>query len=150
MTDEVNVKASAKNSNTKADEINEVNELDVPRTKVDIHEDHGYDYAPATTEETKRCKCCGRVLNVLAFRKSSKNPNKREDICMECVRRKQEESRVRRKQQQAANEAAIAIEEGRKTNPELANFTARDLILELRARGYKGKLTYVVVKEVAI
>ena len=73
--------------------------------------------------ETKKCSVCGEVLPVDMF---AKRGTGREKICITCKCR-----------QSGKSEA-------------LAKFTPRELIDELKARGYKGKLTYTIVKTLNI
>ena len=74
-------------------------------------------------KETKVCARCGKTLPVSEFRKYAAGYRK---ICIHCER---DESGVSEK---------------------FKDFSARELIEELRNRGYKGKLTYVKVEEVII
>lgn len=69
--------------------------------------------------ETRKCSVCGEVLPLDMFTKHGKG---RKKVCITCSRK-----------QSGKSEA-------------LAQFTPRELIDELKARGYKGKLTYTVVK----
>lgn len=73
--------------------------------------------------ETKKCAICGEVLPLDMFLKRDAG---RENVCISCKRK-----------QNGKSEA-------------LAQFTPRELIEELKARGYKGKLTYTIVKTLNI
>lgn len=73
--------------------------------------------------ETKKCSVCGEVLPLDMFLKRGAG---RENVCISCKRK-----------QNGKSEA-------------LAQFTPRELIEELKARGYKGKLTYTIVKTLNI
>lgn len=76
-----------------------------------------------TTTEKKRCKCCGRELPLSNFKAYAKGHR---SVCMECQRK---ESGVSYKFQE---------------------FTSRELIEELRSRGYTGTLKYVKIEEVKL
>lgn len=71
----------------------------------------------------KKCSVCGEVLPIDMFTRHGRG---RENICITCKRK-----------QSGKSEA-------------LAQFTPRELIEELKARGYKGKLTYTIVKTLNI
>lgn len=68
---------------------------------------------------TKVCACCGNELPITAFNKHGKSKDGYESICKACK----------------------AKTKG--SNPELLKFTPRELIDELRARGYRGTLEFV-------
>ena len=71
----------------------------------------------------KICSCCGKKLPITEFKKYAAGYRK---ICISCERK----------------EAGIS--------EKFKDFTSRELIEELRNRGYKGKLTYVKIEEVVI
>ena len=73
-----------------------------------------------TTNNKKKCKCCGKELPISYFNK--RGPGYR-NICMSCERDKTGVS------------------------DKFKDFTSRELIEELRSRGYKGTLKYVKVEE---
>lgn len=73
--------------------------------------------------ETKKCSACGEILPVDMFTRHDRG---RENICITCERKQSGQSEA------------------------LAKFTPRELIEELKARGYKGKLTYTIVKTLNI
>lgn len=68
---------------------------------------------------TKVCTCCGNELHVTAFNKHGRSKTVMKPF-VELVKQK--------------------VGEG---NPELSKFTPRELLDELRARGYHGTLEYV-------
>ena len=76
--------------------------------------------------ETKVCKVCGKELPLSEFRRSPFAPNGIA-TCKKCVNEKTERTKLLKK---TANS----------TNSELVKFTPRELIEELKSRGYKGKL----------
>ena len=75
-------------------------------------------------EETRKCRICGKVLPISKFDRFGKRGY--HTTCKAC--------------------------EGKEygTDERSKDITSRDLILELRARGYKGKLQKVTVDEVVI
>lgn len=78
---------------------------------------------PEYTGETKKCECCGRELPISHFKKYASGYRK---ICNECLRR----------------------ESG--ATDKFKDFTARELIEELKARGYEGTLTKKIVETVKL
>lgn len=83
--------------------------------------------------ETKICRVCGAEKEVTEFRKLSAHiggGKRYAGICKDCERKK----RKPRKISEFAPIKGIG-------NPELAKFTPRELIEELKSRGYKGTLT---------
>lgn len=76
----------------------------------------------------KRCSKCGKELPDSDFYKSSKASDGLQSYCKECANQI-----VRKKTTKSVAGGG---------NPDLVNFTPRQLIDELRARGYKGKLIY--------
>lgn len=80
--------------------------------------------------QTKECKCCHRTLPITEFYKKSGTPDGLQYYCKEC-QNKFNKSRARRKKLLGGG------------NPDLARFTPRQLMEELRMRGYTGELKYV-------
>ena len=76
--------------------------------------------------ETKVCKVCGKELPLSEFRKSPFAINGIA-TCKKCVNEKIKKTKLFK-------------ETTGSTNSELAKFTPRELIEELKSRGYKGKL----------
>lgn len=76
-----------------------------------------------TTTEKRKCECCGKELPLSLFRTYSRGYR---NVCMACER----------------NENGIS--------EKFKNFTSRELIEELRSRGYKGTLKFVKVEEVKL
>lgn len=77
-----------------------------------------------TATPLRICKCCGKELPITEFNHYTKTS--RRWICKQC---------------QESN------------NPKDDRFngiTSRELILELRARGYRGKLTKTITKDIVI
>lgn len=77
--------------------------------------------------ETKVCKVCGKELPLSEFKVTALSPNG-VNTCNKCCVEKARLSRGK-KQKGEGNSA-------------LSNFSPRELIEELRVRGYKGKLYY--------
>ena len=75
-------------------------------------------------EETRKCAKCGRILPISKFERFGKHGYHR--CCKSC--------------------------EGKEysTDERFKDITSRELILELRARGYKGKLQKVTIEDVVI
>ena len=100
--------------------------------------------------ETKKCSKCGRELPIENFNKNKKNPDGYQYHCKECAGEYARISYERRKARKKENER-VEFEKKHKiyTNIELAKFSPRDLMLELKARGYEGELLYIerIVKE---
>lgn len=76
--------------------------------------------------ETKVCKVCGQELPLSEFRKSPFATNGIA-TCNKCVRDKIKKTKLFNRTRS-------------NSNSELAKFTPRELIGELKSRGYKGKL----------
>ena len=74
--------------------------------------------------ETKKCPRCGRELPVTEFGKNKRAKDGLQNVCKECSR------------QYARNKRAGAPKQVY-TNPQLANFTHRQLMEELKARGFR-------------
>ena len=78
-------------------------------------------------EKTKKCLGCGRTLPLTEFSRHWRSKDGYMEECKECRRRR--------------TSAATS------SNP-LEKFTARQLMLELKTRGYKGTLEYVEVHHI--
>jgi hypothetical protein len=104
--------------------------------------------------ETKVCKHCGRELPLENFYVNKSLKGGYDNTCKECkntyAKEWQKKNREKKKLQAKENER-IEFEKKYKiyTNRELAKFTPRELMLELKARGYEGELVYIehIVKE---
>ena len=68
---------------------------------------------------TKRCKSCGQLLPIIAFKTDPRSKDGYCHICNACKAK------------------------GKEGNPKLAEFTPRELMEELRARGYHSTLEYI-------
>ena len=81
----------------------------------------------------KECTKCHRTLPESDFYKKSGTPDGLQYVCKECQSAYFKERT--KKNQGGANRVF--------SNPDLARFTPRQLMEELRARGYTGELKYV-------
>lgn len=77
----------------------------------------------------KQCDTCGRTLTLDNFRVVHLAKDGHASTCKECAHQK----KINKKEHKIIKGGG---------NPNLANFTPRELIEELRARGYKGTLEY--------
>lgn len=91
--------------------------------------------------ETKVCKRCGRELPVEKFKMSAYG--KRVDVCTECSTAKLRENKLLKKEMK---DNAQAVVEARTLR--LKDFEPRELMEELRRRGYTGELQYVQVHRI--
>lgn len=87
--------------------------------------------------ETKVCKCCGRELPVSSFKKGRWGVV---SVCLDCDKQHRTENK-----QSRINKAKQKIEDVRAENRQLclSDFSPRELMAELKRRGYEGKITYV-------
>lgn len=97
--------------------------------------------------ETKICKKCGRELPLENFSKNAKMKDGLQNHCRACASEYSRNIWKRKKAQKKENER-IEFEKKYKvyTNRDLAMFTPRELMLELKARGYEGELLFREVK----
>ena len=86
-------------------------------------------------EGTKKCKACGRVLPVSEFAKHWKSKDGYRAVCKSCdgVHEKRIACIVSGATVKRTIEGGVSA---------LKGINAKDLIEELRYRGYKGKLVY--------
>lgn len=82
--------------------------------------------------ETKLCVKCGRTLPVSDFDSHTSNKDGLQSYCKECVRE------YNRERYRSSKSKLIKVY----SNAELAKFTPRQLIDELKARGYTGELKF--------
>ena len=102
------------------------------------------------TIKTKVCKCCGEELPVTSFYEKKTSADGYQTYCKSCQSKKMTEYARNRKAKEKARkveEERVEFEKKYKiyTNKDLAKFTPREPILELKARGYVGELLYVEV-----
>ena len=100
--------------------------------------------------ETKICNKCGRELPIDSFSKNARTADGLQRHCKECASAYSKSSYVKRQAKKKENER-IEFEKKFKvyTHKDLAVFTPRELMLELKARGYEGELIFIerIVKE---
>lgn len=97
--------------------------------------------------ETKVCKKCGRELTIDNFARNKATTDGLQHECKECKSAYMKEYFKRKKEKKVENER-IEFEKKYKiyTNKDLAKFQPRELMLELKARGYEGELVFREVK----
>lgn len=102
-----------------------------------------------TMEEikTKVCRKCGQELPISEFTRKATAKDGLQCYCKKCnskVTTEYARKRRERKKAEAKENERIEFEKKYKiyTDKELAKFTPRQLILELKARGYIGTLLY--------
>ena len=83
----------------------------------------------STPPTHKTCKCCGKILPLEKFMKYGKGYK---HTCLDCIRAKHRNSNNDRR------------------SDKFKDFTSRELIAELRLRGYKGTITYTEIKEIVL
>jgi hypothetical protein len=91
--------------------------------------------------ETKECKVCHTIKPINEFHKHPQYADGHDSTCSAC----RNEQRKKRRQNQK-NERPVNLHPKIHpvySNPELAKFTPRQLIEELKSRGYSGELLYV-------
>lgn len=98
--------------------------------------------------ETKICVCCGKVLPIENFGRNRQSSDGRMVTCKECTNKRYRENYRKRKSivtpSVSSSTAATKPKlDDNGLNPELSKFHARELIAELKARGYKGEIFYV-------
>lgn len=90
--------------------------------------------------ETKVCKCCGRELTTDKFVRNGWGIT---DVCIDCANEKRKENREKKK---ALKQQAVDAVNARALR--LHDFLPRELMEELKRRGYEGKLRFVQVHEI--
>lgn len=93
-------------------------------------------------EETKVCTKCGRELPRDMFHAKSNSKDGLQAYCKECTREASLQSYEKRKTLLKFKREEVVRDEGRDliqvySNPELAKFTPRELMVELKARGFR-------------
>ncbi len=80
-------------------------------------------------QETKKCSKCGRELPLDEFTKNALSKDGMRKRCKQCEN----------EERKAVNQKKSKVY----TNPELAKFQPRELMDELRARGFRGELEWI-------
>lgn len=96
--------------------------------------------------KTKICKDCGNELPIEDFRKGRANGTEFiMSICKKCWHKHQRAGREKAKEKRASNQVDLVEDAKRKR---LSEFTPRELMLELKRRGYEGELAFVEVHKI--
>lgn len=93
-------------------------------------------------EETKVCSKCGRELPRSMFHAKTGSKDGLQGYCKECTRECSRQSYDKRKTLSKLIREEVRRDAGRDliqvySNPELAKFTPRELMVELKARGFR-------------
>ena len=106
-----------------------------------------------TMEEikTKVCPKCGQELPISEFTRKTSSKDGLQCYCKKCNSKATTEYARKRKEKEKARkieDERIEFEKKYKiyTNREVAKFQPRELMLELKARGYEGELVFREVK----
>ena len=92
--------------------------------------------------ETQVCKCCGRELSISQFRRNGFGLLQ---TCNECMSKKKSEGHKKRDD---IADLRRQVAEARQLR--LKDFQPRELMIELRNRGYEGTLVYTLRHEIDI
>lgn len=98
--------------------------------------------------KTKRCPKCGRVLTVDNFNKSNTVKSGLQSRCRECQIADNKAQYLKRKAAAMKRKSVVAVTPPANRNPKLSDFQPRELIAELHALGYRGKL--YITREVVV
>lgn len=100
--------------------------------------------------ETKVCSKCGRELPASEFHKHPHTRDGLNSYCKVCaVKSVMESCRKRAQSGKAETKEQKPVEQPKHkvyTNPVLAPITPREMMLELKARGYEGELVFKEIK----
>ena len=89
----------------------------------------------------KVCKHCGRELPEENFGKCSKSSDGLQWWCNECRSKYGKEQRAAKKREKEDIKNKI-FDAPANTDSELSKYSSRELLTELRKRGFSGELTY--------
>ena len=94
--------------------------------------------------ETRVCKCCGKELPISEF---SKNKFGITSVCKTCNSENRRKAAILRHQKEKID-FKQEVQEAKMLR--LSQFTPRELMEELKRRGFDGELTYTEVKKVKL
>ena len=97
-----------------------------------------------TPPETQVCKCCGRELPLENFTRGGFGLLK---TCKECLGKNRSNGQKQKKMNEL-DDLRRQLQEARALR--LKDFKPRELMIELRNRGYEGTLTYTEVRKIDI
>lgn len=86
--------------------------------------------------EAKTCKVCGRLLTLDHYRKTAFAPNG-VSACKECEGKKRSEIWAAKRAAIGGGQSATARDCMARSNEKFSGITSRELLEELKARGYK-------------
>ena len=108
-----------------------------------ISSDCGFGLNKEEQAPMKRCNKCGRLLPVSEFNKSKANNDGLQYHCRSCHREEMRKYHIMRAERELGKKLPVHKEETKPTltkvyaHPELAKFQPRQLMEELKARGFK-------------
>lgn len=88
-------------------------------------------------QETKVCKCCGREQPIFHYREGRWG---HVSVCYECTALHRIENRQKLEEKRSLDNKTLLVAA---KNLRLSEFTPRELMVELKRRGYEGKLVYM-------
>lgn len=90
-------------------------------------------YRAMDAPTTKVCRKCGVEKPIDQFRRMLSSHDGYTHVCQSCINFRRGQSR---------NELGVSPKLPKGSNPALAQFTPRELLEELKSRGYRGELQY--------
>lgn len=97
-------------------------------------------------EENKKCKICGRELPISHFSKNSRSKDGYMSMCKDCLGERQSAGRKAKRENEMKK---IDDEVINARNLRLHDFTPRQLMEELKRRGYEFEATYTEVHRIS-
>ena len=93
----------------------------------------------------KKCKRCGSVLPLSEFHKATKSPDGHQYVCKSCKSQIARESRQAKKAKEELSETLVGTVDSESQGVALSldRVTSRDLLRELKNRGYVWTNMYV-------